>query len=208
MRAQQHFQRSEEDGAPDGPAPLAGVRIGVRLKHARMTAGLRLRDVAGRAGCSESLLSKVENEKAVPSLNVLRRISEALGMTLGQLFAGSNEPDRMVFKAGERPIFATDSPRGGAGLRLERLIPYGHGHLLQGNIHIVARGGGSEGTVEHSGEEAGYVLEGKIELIVGDRKYILEMGDSFCFRSELAHGYRNIGDGEARILFISTPPNY
>jgi transcriptional regulator with XRE-family HTH domain len=188
--------------------PALDVRIGVRIRHARMIAGLRLKDVAAKAECSESLLSKIENDKVLPSLPLLHRVSDALGLTLDALFAKSNEPDRVVFKAGERPVVSIDPLRRGTGLLLERLIPYGHDHLLQGSIHIIARGGGSDGTVQHAGEEVGYVLEGKIELILGDATHALEAGDSFCFRSEVPHGYRNTGRGQARILFINTPPTF
>lgn len=186
----------------------ADMHVGVRVRHARMTAGLRLKDVAARAGCSESLLSKVENDKVMPSLAILHRVSEALGITLGELFAKSNEPNRVVSKAGERPVVAFDPLRHGTGVELERLIPYGHDHLLQGNIHIVAPGGGTDGTIRHAGEEVGYVLEGRIELSVDGEVYMLEAGDSFCFRSEQAHGYRNPDRSRARVLFINTPPSF
>jgi quercetin dioxygenase-like cupin family protein/DNA-binding XRE family transcriptional regulator len=196
-----------QEGADAEPSP-AEARIGVRIRHARMTAGLRLKDVAAKADCSESLLSKIENDKIVPSLLSLRRVAAALGLTLGELFATANEPERVVLKAGERPVTAFDPLRRGTGVRLERLIPYGPHHLLQGNIHIIAQGGGSDGTVHHAGEEVGYVLEGEIELTVDGKAHVLEAGDSFCFRSEQPHGYRNLGRGEARILFINTPPTF
>ena len=60
----------------------------------------------------------------------------------------------------------------------------------------------------HSGEEIGYVLEGEIELTVDGHKYRAKMGDSFHFRSELPHGYRNVGPTPARILWINTPPTF
>jgi mannose-6-phosphate isomerase-like protein (cupin superfamily) len=38
--------------------------------------------------------------------------------------------------------------------------------------------------------------------------FLLGEGDSFTFRSERAHGYRNVGPGRARILFVNTPPTF
>ncbi len=186
----------------------ADFGVGVRLRHARMMEGLKLKEVALKADCSESMLSKIENDKVVPSVPTLRRIASALGLTLGELFTRANEPERVVMKAGERPLTAFDPLRKGKGIRLERLIPYSSVHLLQSNIHIVEPGGGGDGTVQHPGEELGYVLEGKIELVVAGKAYVLEAGDSFSFRSERAHGYRNIGDTRARILFVNTPPTF
>lgn len=186
----------------------ASLDIGVRLKHARMVRGLRLIDVAQSVGCSESLLSKIENGRTNPSINMLHRIVESLGANIAQLFAPSEEPGGVVQRRGTRPVLETDQLRKGEGIEVERLIPYAEGYLLQGNIHIVAPGGQSEGSITHSGEEVGYVLSGMLELTVDGRVYTLAPGDSFHFKSRLPHAYRNPSTVETRVLWINTPPTY
>ena len=101
-----------------------------------------------------------------------------------------------------------DPLRRGTGIHMERLIPYDDAHLLQGNIHIVEPGGGSEGTIAHEGEEVGFVIEGKHELTVGTQTFTLSAEDSFCFRSSIPHSYRNPGATRARVIFINTPPSF
>ena len=91
---------------------------------------------------------------------------------------------------------------------MERLIPYDASHLLQGNIHIVSPGGGSEGALSHDGEEVGFVIEGTLELTVGGETYLLQAEDSFSFRSRLPHSYRNPGTVRTRVIFINTPPSF
>lgn len=199
--------RSSSTEGTDRPAG-AMMHIGSRLYHARLLREARMKDVAEAAGCSESLISKIESNKAVPSLNVLHRICEALNMTLGDLLGSAAEGARVVTKASERHIVTMDTLRTGKGLRMERLVPYAKGHLLQGNIHVMAPGGSTDGDISHSGEEVGYVISGKIELIVDGKRYQAQAGDSFYYRSELPHGYRNIGDEEARVLFVNTPPSF
>jgi transcriptional regulator with XRE-family HTH domain len=184
------------------------IKVGLRLRHARMARGLRLRELAAKADCSESLLSKVENDKVVPSLNVLHRIADALGLTVGQLLTKANDPPGVVSRSGERPVVAMDTLREGHGLEMERLVPYDPSRLLQGNIHVVAPGGGSAGALTHVGEEVGYVIDGQLELTVGDRTYLLGKDDSFHYRSDIPHSYRNPGPGRARIIFINTPPTF
>ncbi len=56
--------------------------------------------------------------------------------------------------------------------------------------------------------KSAYVLDGRLELFVGEETFLVEGGDSFCFRSELPHGYRNAGAGEARLILINTPPTF
>src|SRR5882757_797166 len=182
--------------------------LGVRLRHGRMTLGLRLRDLADKAECSESMISKIENGRAVPSLNILYRIAEALDLTVGQLFEKPSEPSGLLSRAGERPIVKIDPLRSGPGLTLERLIPYDKSRLLQGSIHNVAPGGGTDGLISHEGEEVAYVLEGKVEFLIGDAKHVLNAGDSICYRSEQPHGYNNGGEKSARMIIVNTPPTF
>ena len=206
----QHPTRPDRPSPPQpvpGGAPPA-LAIGLGVRHARMTLGLRLQDVATLAGCSESLVSKVENGRALPSLTTLHRLAAALQTTVGRLCATPDAGDEVVSRRGQRPVVTMDPLRRGPGIRMERLIPYGPAHLLQGNIHIVEPGGGSEGSLSHEGEEVGFVLEGALELTVDGHAYALEAEDSFRFRSNLPHGYRNLGARRARVIFINTPPSF
>ena len=144
----------------------------------------------------------------MPSLRVLHRICESLNLAIGDLLGGTSDQNSVVTRARDRHIVEIDSLRRGDGIRLERLIPYIKGHLLQGNIHIIAPGGSSDGDITHKGEEVGYIIAGRIELIVDGKSYEATEGDSFYYSSERAHGYRNIGETEARVLFVNTPPTF
>ncbi|MGQ9371280.1 cupin domain-containing protein [Azospirillum sp. ST 5-10] len=191
-----------------GELTPSDIRIGVKLRHARLVRGMRISDVARLVGCSESLISKLENDKARPSFVMLHKLVSALGTNIGHLFADSDDGAGPVVRAGQRPIIVTDPRRQGAGIRLERLVPYAEGHMLQANIHIIDPGGGSDGEIEHDGEEVGYVLEGALELTIDGQTYTLAAGDSFVFRSNLKHGYRNPGEGVTRVLWVNTPPTF
>lgn len=193
---------AKKNGAAEQP-----VALGVKLKHARMVLGMTLKELADRAQCSESMLSKIENDKAAPSFGTLHRVATVLGTNISELYSAPSGEDRIVSRASERPVLMTDNLRTGKGIQMERLIPYSREHLLQGNIHRIAPGGGSEAIV-HAGEEIGYVLEGEIELVIDGKRLRAKAGDSFHFRSELPHSYRNVGSRAARVLWISTPPTF
>ncbi|KQT85426.1 cupin domain-containing protein [Aurantimonas sp. Leaf443] len=193
------------DGERLNSAPL---RLGVRLKLARQTRGMTLKAVAVAANCSESLLSKIENGKASPSLPMLHRLVEVLGTNIGWMFEEVDGEEGIVFRAGARPLIALDPLRQGEGIALERVIPYSAGHLLQCNIHHIGPGGTSAGPIQHSGEEVGYVIAGEVELSVDERAFRLGPGDSFAFRSELPHHYRNVGTVPASIFWVNTPPTF
>ncbi|MEX6508961.1 cupin domain-containing protein [Jiella sp. M17.18] len=190
-----------------GPVPVPN-NLGTRLRLARKTRGLTLKALAAAAGCSESLLSKIENGKVFPSLPMLHRLVAVLETNIGWMFEEVDGEEGIVFRAGTRPRITLDPLRQGEGISLERIVPYSAGHLLQCNIHHIEPGGESAGPIEHTGEEVGYVISGEIELFVGQRCFRLSVGDSFVFRSELPHHYRNVGPATASIFWVNTPPTF
>ena len=198
------LQRPGPKPADDAPA----ARLGVRMKLARQIRGMTLKAVADAAGCSESLLSKIENGKASPSLPMLHKVVQVLETNIGWMFEEVDGEEGIIFRAGTRPLIALDPLRRGEGISLERVIPYSPGHMLQCNIHHIDAEGASAGPIQHSGEEVGYLIAGEIELIVDDQTYKLSAGDSFVFRSELPHHYRNVGAERASIFWVNTPPTF
>jgi len=199
-------QRADSHEAGTSPVHEE-VPVGVRLRHARMTRHLTLRELAEKAGCSESMVSKVENGRALPSLTTLHRICRVLNLTVGQLFAKSNEPPGVLTRAGERAVLDMHPLRPNSSIKLLVLIPFDPQNLLEGSILQIAPGSAPE-LISHQGEEVGYVIEGTLEITVGTTKYVANAGDSVHFRSEFPHGYHNPGPKPARVIVINTPPTF
>jgi transcriptional regulator with XRE-family HTH domain len=208
LSKQQWAGRADRSNLVEAPAQAQSVqeiRIGPKLKQVRSLRGLTMRELAETAGCSESLLSKIENSKANPSVATLHRLALALGTNIGAIFPGGDGAERVVSSPQDRPSFTTQD----GGIRIERLVSTQGIHLLSGYIHWIRPGAGYEGeVVQHQGEELGLVLEGEIELTVDRIAYRIRAGGSFHFRSELPHGYRNCGAEPARIIWVSTPPTF
>jgi transcriptional regulator with XRE-family HTH domain len=190
-------------------AQASAVAIGVRLRHARLTKGLSLRAVADQVGCSESFVSKIENDKVNPSLATLHKLVRVLETNIAALFSdGPDESSVQIFRPGSRPLIRMDPLRHGKGIVLERLLSQARSTLLQANIHRIDPGGESDGRIEHEGEEIGYILKGELELRIDDKTYLLSAGDSFFFPSHLPHGYSNPGATETQVIWINTPPTF
>jgi transcriptional regulator with XRE-family HTH domain len=191
----------------DSAGSSARAHVGVTLRTRRRLLDLTLDRVATLAGCSESMLCKIETGKVNPSITLLRRLAQALQVNIAALF-DDDTPADIVLRAGQRPRLNDGNLRRGDGVVLERLIPHGPGVTLQADIHEIAVGGASDGVIAHQGEEMGYVLEGVVDLTVDDSRWRLEAGDSFHFRSERPHAYCNAGTTPARILWVNTPPTF
>lgn len=173
-----------------------------------MVRQLTLKALAEQAGCSESLLSKVEGGHATPSLATLHRLAHALSTNVASLIAGPDINTSPVQRANERPsvIFPTARKRG--SIMLERLVVPAPGRLLQGDIHVIEPLSSSDEQISHIGEELGYVLEGELELTLDAERHLLQPGDSFYFPSGVPHSYRNPGKVVTRVLWINTPPTF
>jgi len=178
--------------------------IGQRLRDARVSRGLTLRAVAQRAGVTESFLSQVERDVASPSIATLRRIAVALGLTIGAIL-DETSPHGALVRAADRRV--VNYP--GLGARDEFLTD-GADARLQVIVSAIEPGGGTgtEAYTHESDEECLVVLEGRLELWVGETHYELEQGDAIRYPSRVAHRNTNPGPGPAKVLFVLTPPSF
>jgi transcriptional regulator with XRE-family HTH domain len=178
--------------------------IGAGLRRARRRAGLTLREVAESAGVTESFLSQVERDVASPSIATLRRVAVALGLSIGEILDQVG-PHGQLVRAAERRVVTYP----GLSARDEFLTD-GTGARLQVILSIIEPGGGTgaEAYAHESDEECLLVLEGSLDLWVGEEQYRLEVGDAIRYSSRVPHRNQNPGPGQARVLFILTPPSF
>lgn len=184
------------------------LRVGLQLRHARLVKGLRLREVAERSGYSESLISKIENNKATPSLNTLHRIAKVLGKTIATLIGDTAPAHRgVVSKSGARAVIPqiTVADHPSDGTEAEVMVPLGESALMGAYLVRVKPGGSSDGLRQHEGEEVGFIHTGELMLTVDGETYHLSEGDSFHFKSNLPHGFSNPGRTPTEIVWVNTP---
>lgn len=183
--------------------------LGPRVRHARMVHNLTLKALADAAGCSESLLSRVERGQTMPSLATLHRLARALDTNVAELTAVDALPASPVTRATERAVLDFSPARGRkGGVKLERVIVPMRGQLLQADIHVLEPLAESLEQIAHAGEEMGYVIEGHFELRLGQEIHRLDTGDSFYFSSDVPHSYRNPGKTITRVLWVNTPTTF
>ena len=186
-----------------GPRPVEPDPLGARIRHLRQAEGMTLRDLAERAGVTESFLSQVERGLASPSISTLRRIAASLGESIGSLFEEA-EPG-VILRAGDRRVI--DYP----GLHArDEFVTGSRNGKLQVILSVIEPGGGTgdEPYAHDSDEECVLVLEGSLDLWIGETFYALREGDSVVHSSRLPHRNRNSGDRVSKVLFILTPPSY
>lgn len=86
--SQRHTEWTElapAPAAPDGEAALL-ARIGERVREARLSRGMTRKLLAAHSQVSERYLAQLEGGSANPSVVVLSKLAEALGMSIPELF--------------------------------------------------------------------------------------------------------------------------
>lgn len=176
------------------------VKIGARLRAARLARGLTLEAVGAAAGISQGFVSKLERDQVSPSVASLVAICEAVGLKVGELF---EPPPSQIVRAGHgAPINF-----GGEGAEEFLLTPGTQNEVDV--IHSIIEPGGTAGDDLYSLDcevEFVYVLDGRITVILGDDEHELATGDSMTFRGRDPHAWRNTSNTEGcEVLWVLAP---
>jgi len=205
-------------GGEEAAAPaLAGP--GPQIRALRVQRGLSGAALAKRVGVSPSLISQIERNISNPSLDVLARIAQALGVTIGNLFepapSEESEPERTPDRPYRVAIVRRDRRK------VLRLPQWGREfQLLTPDLQrrteflwvVVEPGdlGPPDGSVHHSvdGEESFIVIKGRVHLHIGDQVHVLEEGDSATYDTWAPHRIANPEREAAILVTVITPPSF
>jgi transcriptional regulator with XRE-family HTH domain len=182
----------------------AELQLGSRIRALRQGRRLTLRALSARAGVTESFLSQVEREVTSPSIASVQRIAHALDLSIAQLFAEEPSPGRVVRREARRRVVTP-------GLKaVDEFLTSNMAGKLQVIMSTIQPGGGTgeEPYTHDSDEEVVIVLEGVLDLWVGDEHYALREGDAIAFQPRLPHWNVNEGSEPAVVLFCVTPPSF
>ncbi len=185
-------------------APGSHLELGRRIKQERLRRGLTLKDIEAKVGISATHLSEVERGKSSPTVGVLEKIARALGTRSALLIDAASGLPVSHTRPGHRRVVFNEH----VTVRTESLSMSFPGAEISILLKTYAQGVAPLGPPHaHEGEEFVHVLQGKLNVRVGDEDYLLDPGDSLHFKSTRPHAYRNGGDGEC-IVFLATCPKY
>jgi len=180
--------------------------IGAEIRQLRKARQLTIPDMAELTGLSTGFLSQVERGKSTLSVQALKRISAAFGIPASFFFNDERAEDPVerehVVRAGRRRSIGLKD-----GIVDEVLSP-----TLRGNIEFVLStfpaGATCPKPFVHDGDESGFIVEGALELNIEDQNFTLGPGDSFCFKGDRAHSYRNASAGNTVVVWVISPPRW
>ncbi|RKF14199.1 XRE family transcriptional regulator [Roseovarius spongiae] len=179
--------------------------LGADLRALRKARGVTLADLGARLGRSVGWLSQVERDLSNPSVIDLRRIASALDAPVSLLFGHAAVPAEEaghVVRRGARRRIGSDA----AGLVEELLSPD-----LTDDFEVVhstfAPHSRRGEVIERPTQEVGYVVSGRLDLVIAGQSFTLGPGDSFRIRGE-PFEWSNPHDAPAVVIWVIAPPVY
>lgn len=179
------------------------LKVGANVREIRERKGLSLRDISQRTGLAVELLSEIEEGRVAPPLGTIIKLAKALEMKTGYFISGTEElPYTIVRKNEGKLISRFDSKKTDTyGYEFMSLAPYKKNRYMEPFL-VTLEPSDIEELTAHDGQEFIYVLEGTMEVRLGDETHLIEPGDAIYYDSTVPHLVRCHGKHTTKILAV------
>jgi|APEBP8051073178_1049388.scaffolds.fasta_scaffold00006_354 transcriptional regulator with XRE-family HTH domain len=173
-----------------------------RVKRFRQARRLSLRQLGEMTGTSASFLSQLERGLTGATTSTLMQISQALSISVADLFEDRGTSTYRVLRREDRPALPSAS-----GYR-KTLLSQRPIHEFEVYVGEFEPGGstGPELYTHGKAHEMMFVLSGVVEITLGNERFLLQSGDSIEYSTATPHRIENRGAGPAEVQWIISPP--
>jgi transcriptional regulator with XRE-family HTH domain len=178
------------------------MNIGIKIKELRLQRDLTQEELAGRCELTKGYISQIENDLASPTIATLMDILSALGTNLSDFFDDTQEDDKIVFGQDDYVVKEED------GTTTTWLVRSSQKYSMEPIAVEIAPHTSTYNDNPHEGEEFGYVLSGTVKISLGKKVYTAKCGDSFLYKADKEHSLINDTDKPAKVLWVTSPPNF
>ena len=163
--------------------------MGIRLKKAREDRGLSLFDIYLRTNISVDDLTEIEEANVIPPLGTVIKLAKALDMKIGYFISGEEGKTYTIVRKDDRQVTSRyDSKKEKQyGYEYVSLAPHKTDRHMEPFLVTLEPSETAEERSTHDGQEFIFVLQGKMEVRLGEEIHILETGDSIYYDSTVPH---------------------
>ena len=176
--------------------------IGKKIRELRQQNGLTQQELADRTELTKGFISQLERGQVSPSVVTLLDLIECLGTTPSEFFRDPGN-EQIVFN--EKNYFEKIDEDGNS---IQWVVPTAQGNQMEPLLVVLQPHTRLEEDRPHAGEEFGFLISGKLILHLDERKYDVKAGESFYFAADRMHWLENPGNRPARLIWVSSPPNF
>lgn len=178
------------------------IQISNRIKEKRKEKKITLEALAKEVGVTKGLISQIENNRTVPSLTVLLSIIKSLHVDLNDFFdnlitASTKEP--VVIKASQQQRIEKEYTK---GTYYYRIASFKHNNRLVDVVLYKQEKTARKGFVSTDAHEFDYMIKGKMQYTINNKKYILEQGDSFYYDARKLHHTKCLSNEPYEMLVV------
>lgn len=177
------------------------MELGIKIKSLRLQCGFTQEELADRCELTKGYISQLENDLTSPSIATLVDLLNALGTDLKEFFSDSDN-QKVVFTEEDFIVKEDDQ------YTQTWLVPNAQKNEMEPIIVTINPHGKLDEDQPHEGEEFGYVLEGEIVLHLGKKSKAVKCGNSFYYEASKIHYIENTTDNFAKIIWVSSPPQF
>ena len=170
---------------------VSSLNIGDRIKMLRISQKRTMEEIAKASDLSKSMISKVENNKTVPSVAALVKIAKTLGTNISSLLEQGSFLNAIITTRQKALENLTSTDKGYS------IYPFASGYhekKMQPFLFVARKGEVIPHELSHEGEEFIYIIEGQMKMQVGEVQYVLNSGDSLYFNSVQKHGIMPVSE--------------
>jgi transcriptional regulator with XRE-family HTH domain len=180
------------------------AQLAARLRALRSAAGLTLEALAESSGVSRSMISLIERGESSPTANVLDRLAAGLGVTMASLFDHNPKAEASPLARRATQESWVDPETGYAR---RNLSPPGFPSpidLVEVVLPVGARVAYDSAARAAIVHQQVFVLDGVLELRLGDAVHRLEAGDCLAMHLDRPITFKNLNDAPTRYLVALT----
>ncbi len=173
--------------------------MGSNLRRLRAQRGLSLEKLSQASGVSRAMLGQIELGQSAPTINVLWKISSALGVPFSALISARQSGGLQVLRGGQAKLLTSHD----GSFTSRALFPFDEPRRVEFYELRLAPGGVERADAHNPGTTENLVVaRGTVEIEVAGRKEVLEAGDAMVFEADVPHVYRSRADSEAVMYLV------
>jgi transcriptional regulator with XRE-family HTH domain len=175
--------------------------VGTNLRRLRGQRQLSLERLSQLSGVSRAMLGQIELGQSAPTINVLWKISSALGVPFSALISARSQGSVHVLRAEQAKLLTSHD----GSFTSRALFPFDEPRRVEFYELRLSAGGVEKADAHNPGTVENLVVaKGTVEIEVQGKKELLAAGDAMVFEADVPHVYRSKADGESVMYLVMT----
>ncbi|MHC5372674.1 helix-turn-helix domain-containing protein [Enterococcus sp. LJL120] len=176
------------------------MQIGEKIRNLRVQKNLTLEELGERTDLTKGYISQLERDLSSPSMETFFSILEVLGVTPEEFFKEETAGRKVHYKKEEATKYLDEEN----GYELEWPIPDSNEKEMEPVLVTFQESGEYKQFPPSLSESFIYVLQGSIELRLGETRYFAKKGESLYYEATEGHQVLNHSRSKSRILIVAT----